>query len=628
MSANSAKKRKRSDAGDTVDRGVLPSSKVQKVDDVPNQKEGIQKTYVSRRGSKKVRTRENKRGQNVRNKLKKATPEKLRTWRADLPKLKGKLADIQKRVANSADQAERHALNWKQRKLHYRIEEVEEVLRRCEESQPATKAATPNAVGEEKSSDADDESNSSDESVSDVNSEDENGDDPESSVCHKSESAARLQSHAQSAHQPPALPSGCGAVPTAKLLNPKPVGIIHIPVRALGAVIGPTWRRLQQIERESCTRITIADLRSGSVSPRECRIYGTDHGIAKATRVIDRLLNYEKQHEEERRLDAAVKDHHLLYPMEGPPQPSRPQPQAQTPKMSSSIEAVRKRLRSGGSAEARQKPSSLPAPKKSQMPQTRLCGDIMRPEPSTSTSVLPRKRMSLTSDSESDTSSSSGSPSDEEQPASSPVPLPALSKRRPQSTSSDSIGDETELCGKSKTSQSGTAPSIPSRAVPLAHRPRTPQPRSPHSAPAERPPAPPTAPASTPFQVPAGSAVVKIEDDSDEEQEPSPRSQTPPALRRAHDFGIVPVNNMVTLAEFEEILSMKETEKGKLEYKLKVLEYALHFKGVSDPQILRLMSRSGTVDGKKTWDPKFEGILGHPRQGRASDGRPLRREDR
>jgi len=132
--------------------------------------------------------------------------------------------------------------------------------------------------------------------------------------------------------------------------------------------------------------------------------------------------------------------------------------------------------------------------------------------------------------------------------------------------------------------------------------------------------------------VPAGIPVVKIEDDSDTEA-PTHSSQptqprTPEALRRAYDLGIVPVNNMVSLAEFQDILTMQEAEKGKLAYKVKVLEYAMHFKGVTDLQIMRLMSRSGTVDGKKTWGPKFQAVLGHAGRGRVSDGRPLGEEDR
>lgn len=248
----------------------------------------------------------------------------------------------------------------------------------------------------------------------------------------------------------------------------------------------------------------------------------------------------------------------------------------------------------------------------------------MRPRASGLDSSPPRKRLDEISRLDSGSSSSSEEESDEEQPASSPIPPPkALAKHRPLSTSSKTSDDSSEGRRQSENSRSAVVIPVPARATELPHRSGTPRLRPPASVPAERSPAPPPARASTPFQVPAGSAVVKIEDDSDEEQKSPPRPQTPPALRRAYDLGIVPVNNMVTLAEFEEILSMKETEKGKLKYKIKVLEFALHFKGVSDPQILRLMSRSGTVDRKRTCDPKVEGILGHARQGRATDGRPL-----
>lgn len=613
ISASSAKKRKRANAGGDEEGGVLPTSKVPKVENVLNEDQrcwlGIHKNEVTR-------------AKHMERLLRVATPEKVEKWHEKIAQRRICLERLRSKAAK-VDEVPQHLRREELRSL-YEIAFNEELVRKYQKVQGAATELRTDRAAEDNPVAADDESSSTSESESDSSNgsnDDESDDEPEFKIHQQSESPTLPQPLIQKAQQPPALASGRGAVRTGLRPNPQPVGTFHIPVRALGAVIGPNLQRLQQVERETGTSITFVDLGDGN-SPHECRIQGKDEDIAKATAIFDRLLNFERAHEEELRLDIAVKEYHLLYPLGGSIQASRTQPQAQSQK-SSSLAKVTQRVHPADSVSVRSRAKPLFAQKPLQFPRTGPDHDLTRSRASVLGPIPSRKRLDEISGSDSDSPGSSEEGSDEEQPASSPILPPALTKCRPLSTGSKTAKDGSEEYRQAKNKRLGMAASVPTGAS-LAHRPRT----SPLRSPAERSPSPPPARASTQFQVPAGSAVVKIEDDSDEEQKPPPRPQTPPALRRAYDLGIVPIDNMVTLAEFEDILSMKETEKGKLEYKIKVLEYALHFKGVSDPQIMRLMSRSGTVDGKKSWDPKFEGVLGHARQGRVTDGQPLQRQNR
>lgn len=654
MSSNSAKKRKRTIVGDDEDGGVLASFKIPKTEDARSEDAGNQKTRRSNRKHRKNirkhrKSKKIRHAKSVMRTVSKAGPATVQEWQASLARCQDQLARANSKYKQMRKTRTRKRLSCERRHLRKTIRRTTELLQKYHEFWKTGRAAAVEAHDDEEFSDGDDEGNLSHESADDDGSDeydDESDDVPEPNVCHHSERMTLGQPDAQNAQHglassSPALkdlrylcPLVANARPSQLKASPRQwtkhgwVEFMAIHKRLAGAVVGKHCQILKELSADTDTKVVIVD-----------REYRGDYTLFE---LIGALLNLARAKEAmfKRLQEQAISlcqrgDRVALNPelwtttsdLVGPSVES--QPQATAPTLSAATDTLSKPIHPATPSSAQSKPESLPTQHIPQAPKPGRNNDMRMLRASAPDSPSSRKRLDEISDSDLDSdSSSSGSSSNGGQPASSPVLPLALTRRRQPSTSPDSSDDERKVRRQSKTSQSATAPSIPSRAVPLAHRPRTPQPRSPHSVPAERPPAPPTARASTPFEVPAGSAIVKIEDDSNEEQTPLQRPQTPPALRRAHDFGIVPVNNMVTLAEFEEILSMKETEKGKLEYKLKVLEYALHFKGVSDPQILRLMSRSGTVDGKKTWDPKFEGILGHPRQGRASDGRPLRQQDR
>jgi len=640
MSASSAKKRKRANASGHKDGDVLPSLKVPKNG---NPRPGDEDNRQSRTSN-----RESEEAENIEPNARKATPATVERWKASLAQAETRLTKVQSKYKYATGEKAKKASQHEQLEPRRIILRYTKLLQKYHELHKTEITAEVDAGSNDDKTygDTSDKGNSSEESES--NSSNGSGDVEKNNSSNPrirqplkppTMSQPAVQHARQGRKVPPAGPKSSEQVKHTKV-SAKPVtsrvpasptipyslDFVQIPDTSLGCIIGRNWERLQQIERETNTRIDIAP--RDEDSPREFRIQGTPQAIAKVKTIFDKLLNYRQGRAEERRLDDEVETQKLLYPMGIPRNQLPHQFQARFQKPSSAAKVVSHWVHpvSVSFAQPNASPSSVPGP--FHLHRNGLDDGLVRPRASALDSSSLRKRLDEISNLGFDSSSSSSSSSNDELPASSPIPPQVLARSRRLSTSPKSADDEPANRRQSQAPRIRAALSIPTGASSLAHRPRATEMELPSSAPLARPPLPQLARASTPFQVPAGSALVKIEDDSDEEKQPPPRPQTPPALRRAYDLGIVPINNMVTLAEFEDILSMKETEKGKLEYRIKVLEYALHFKGVSDPQIMRLMSRSGTVDGKRSWDPKFEGILGHARQGRVTDGRPLQRQNR
>lgn len=604
-----------------------------------------------------IKSKPSKRTKRVLRQVSKAGPATVRRWQVSLTAWEVQLTKVHSKYKYASGKIAKKKYQREQREPCRFIRKYTELLQKCLEFQVAETAATGKLDDGLGPSDADDKSNSCDESGSDSS---------QGSSANKSDNDFELR-----AHQPPEnttlpqpLVQNARQVQNLPLASPKPpaqtkntitstepvpsrapsnptvlhsMDFVHILELSVGAIIGVNGSRLRQIERETNTWIRFAPKGHGSL--RECRIQGSQEAIAKVKAIFDKLLNFEKTHEEGRRLDAAVKDHLLLYPMGSPTRRPRPQPQPQSQSSSSAVEAVSKRISSTISASAQSKLQSLPTQSTSQSAKPDPNDSLRVPHTSALNSASSRKRLDGISDSDSDPdpdsdiSSSSDSSSDEEQAIASPVTPPALAQSQLPSTNSRCPNNGSETHRQSKKSRFIEVSSAPAGAAALLpQRPRTPQMGSAASVSAGTPlPPPPPPRALTPFQVPAGSTIVKIEDDSEagsplQAARPD-RAHTPEAAYQAYDLGLVPVNGRISLDEFKDILITRDKREAKLNDRIKVLEYALHFKGVDDFSIERLMSRSKDAQGSKKWETKFENVLGHKRRGRVDDGTRLRRRD-
>ena len=126
-----------------------------------------------------------------------------------------------------------------------------------------------------------------------------------------------------------------------------------------------------------------------------------------------------------------------------------------------------------------------------------------------------------------------------------------------------------------------------------------------------------------PFTKAGGRVVIKIGSDSEDE---SPiKLQSPEAYRRANNLGTAPTGGTMRVSEVKVMLDHRDLKAAHRQHRVRILEYALHYKGVTDFQITRMQAQVGE---KGNWNAKFAEILGEPRKGNERDGGPLTVTDR
>lgn len=389
-------------------------------------------------------------------------------------------------------------------------------------------------------------------------------------------------------------------------------------------ILGRGGNRHRQIQREAECFIHLIRDSTDPEAARSCQIQGTSSQIAKAKAIIKRLLDSNTVRAEEQRLDLAADAYTRAAHVTNAGQPRHATSNVAKPRESKS--AAIKLSKSAGSDLPRSRSNPQSIPSGHQHASNGSDNGPTQAQASHTPQKSPADELEDMLGPESSDSSSEEDTSDDEQPVNAErSPAAHAISRESSSASEDSDSSEEESEDESEDSD------VPQpRAAPGASASRPPQTSSAHvksrsgtatSKPStKRAPVPqvPTSQQSAPSGAPEGTDYIKIEDNSDDELPARPR--TPDAVRRARALGVVPVNGMVTLEEFDARLAQAAEEKGKLEYKIKVMRYILHYEGVMGAKIERMLYHAGTAG---EWDPKFENVLGHARKGDKKSGRPL-----
>lgn len=352
-------------------------------------------------------------------------------------------------------------------------------------------------------------------------------------------------------------------------------------IGGLGILLGINARRLAQIQQETFTRITVKPCPQQSDSTyngyHHCRIQGSAYGIHSARSIIEKLLGGgENGYTEGQRLDTAARQisSHELRMSE------------QFPKVMATPQRTVAEASKGTSAtqHAARVVSNQPVPAFSTL--NIAASPAARAPISLSQATLHTR--------------------------SSPVCLPAatpkltrftLGESDEETSSSSSEDEDMSSSNDDSESESGVRPAIIPQASTVCEEPS--------------------------YKNPVGSrtttgapVVIKIEDDSEDE---SPvLLQTPETYRRENNLSSIPASGSLRVSEVERMLDLRDAKAAHLSQKVRILEYALHYKGVTDFQITRMHAQVGE---KGDWNTKFAEILGEPRKGNERDGAALTAAD-
>ena len=344
------------------------------------------------------------------------------------------------------------------------------------------------------------------------------------------------------------------------------------------SVTGYGALRLRQIEHESETQIKFSPRKAGEKYVT-CDIRGDNGGIIKALGIIKKLayspgiVRAEKlrlDDASEQRLAAICDAEQVACP--GPQPPNVPPPSAVSSAATKSPDAP------AASQVVPQEPPTANMPLNSV------------PKPAQPATSRPTRFSLYDTDDDMESSSGSESESDDEG-----TPSPAPAPRPPQV-----------------------------RSAPIKVEPS---------------PEPPPAPATRLPGFPADeNDYIKVEDASEDERRPTipltlPRpahatgsaASDPPTiaaagLQRAQSLGLELTGNGIPLDEFEQILRKRDKAEANSKYRIKLLEYLVHYVGIDDIKLERL---DAAVRKGGEWDPKVKAILDKRRKGDKKDGHPV-----